>query len=299
VSSTAATVSTSANATSADTSAARNRLRRAPPVVPRMPSASSGLRSGRTTAHAGASATTMPVKRAMPPVNVTTRQSIRTDSSLGMPAGARANRVAVADSISDSAAAAPAAPNSTPSTSVWRRSRRRPAPSAARTASSRFLVALRASSRLATFTQATRSTTPTPASRTRSSGRIAPTTCSCSGTSDAVQPLVSAGEACAISSNARRRSARARSTPTSSFSRPITLRLRGARDPAARASSRGTQTSTSAEALNVTGPASSGAYGKTKSRASRPQSWSNPGSQPRSCRRLRGRPRTAGARARR
>ncbi len=70
----------------------------------------------------------------------------------------------------------------------WRTSRARPAPSAARTATSRIRDCARASWRLATFTHAISSTKPTAPSSTNS---VCLTFCTirwCSGTASAVVP---------------------------------------------------------------------------------------------------------------
>ena len=68
------------------------------------------------------------------------------------------------------------------SVSICRIRRSRPAPTAARTTSSRPRAAARASSRLATLAQAISSTNATAASSTNSVCRVSPTTTSCSGT---------------------------------------------------------------------------------------------------------------------
>ena len=70
----------------------------------------------------------------------------------------------------------PAPASSRLSVSICRDSRHRLAPMAARTASSRCRPMARASSRFATFTQATSNTMPTAATRTTSACRTSPTT---------------------------------------------------------------------------------------------------------------------------
>ncbi len=69
-------------------------------------------------------------------------------------------------------------------------SRIRPAPSAARVASSFSRATLRASIRFATFTAAISSTAAMPASRMNSAGLTAPTVWSMVGTTVALQPLL-------------------------------------------------------------------------------------------------------------
>jgi hypothetical protein len=69
----------------------------------------------------------------------------------------------------------PAVANRTLSVSNWRTMRARPAPRAARVASSFSRAMLRASSRLATLTDAMINTKPMPASRIISAGRMLPT----------------------------------------------------------------------------------------------------------------------------
>ena len=69
----------------------------------------------------------------------------------------------------------PSADSRTLSVSSWRRIRICPAPSAARTENSRWRAVARASSRLATFTQAISKTNPTAPSNTSSAGRMSPT----------------------------------------------------------------------------------------------------------------------------
>ena len=65
------------------------------------------------------------------------------------------------------------------SVSSWRMIWKRPAPSAARVASSRFLAEARTSRRLATLAQAMRRTRPTAPSRTSRGCRVSPTIDSC------------------------------------------------------------------------------------------------------------------------
>ena len=91
-----------------------------------------------------------------------------------MSAGCTATSARVARYAIASPAMAPARRGRPPRVRSWRSSRTRPAPSAERTASSAWRADARASSRLATFAQATSSTKPTAPSRTRSGVRTSP-----------------------------------------------------------------------------------------------------------------------------
>ena len=84
---------------------------------------------------------------------------------------------------SSSPNAPPRAASVTLSVSIWRISRARVAPTAARMAISRSRTVARASSRLATFTHAISSTKPTAPARISRVGRALPTRSSCSGLS--------------------------------------------------------------------------------------------------------------------
>ena len=101
----------------------------------------------------------------------------------------------------------PSAPPATASTrlsaSICITSRRRPAPSAVRIATSFSRTDARTSSRFATFAHAISTTTPTAASSVRSAGRIAPTTCSCSATTSADSLALESGY-CSASRSAMR-----------------------------------------------------------------------------------------------
>ncbi len=78
---------------------------------------------------------------------------------------------------------APRSESRTLSVRSWRSRRLRVAPIASLTAISLCRLAARASSRLATFAQAIRSTSATAPSSRRRAGRISPTTASLSGSS--------------------------------------------------------------------------------------------------------------------
>jgi hypothetical protein len=79
------------------------------------------------------------------------------------------------------------------SVTSWRTMRPRPAPSAARIASSLWRAVPRASCRCATLTHAISRTSPTAASSVQSAGRTSSKSLSSSGTSVAVWPLFVSG----------------------------------------------------------------------------------------------------------
>jgi hypothetical protein len=86
--------------------------------------------------------------------------------------------------------------STTLSVSICLISRTRPAPTAARTTSSRPRDAARASSRLATFAHAISSTNATAASSTNNVWRVSPTTTSCTGTIAIPLSLLLTGYCC-------------------------------------------------------------------------------------------------------
>ena len=129
-------------------------------------------------------------------------------------------------------AAAPTAASTRPSTRPCRVRRPKPAPSAMRTAVSRARLAARATSRLATLTQAMARRIATPANRASSAGRISRTPSACSAT------VVKARPATPYSGNSREIvdatpsiSRRAWSTVTPGFIRPTTRRYCWPRAP--------------------------------------------------------------------
>ena len=121
---------------------------------------------------AGTRPNTTLVATAIAIVKASTRQSTPTSPSRGMLAGPIAISARVAQNATTSPATPPARPSTTLSARNCCTSRQRPAPSAARTATSRVRPLARASSRLATFTQATRRTSVTAPSRISSAGRM-------------------------------------------------------------------------------------------------------------------------------
>ncbi len=117
--------------------------------------------------------------------------------------------------------APPISESTTLSVSSCRTMRRRPAPSADRTASSRVRTVARASSRLATFAQQMRSTKPTtPRNSIDVSRRSLPIIESCSPSSVTPRPLLVSGNSDASASATVPRSASAALIVTPGFSRP-------------------------------------------------------------------------------
>ena len=146
------------------------------------------------TCSAGARPKTTPVRTAASRQKPSTVTSVRTLPRSGMLSDSmRASRwVPPAASITPSTA--PQQDSVTPSVSIWRISRRRPAPSAVRMAISFCRVAVRASSRLERLAQTISITTPTAHASTSRAGRIRPLTCSASGL---IRPSKSLRSGCA------------------------------------------------------------------------------------------------------
>ncbi len=138
----------------------------------------------------------------------------------------------------------PRSDRTTLSASSWRTSLPRPAPSAARTASSRWREVARASSKFATLAHAMRRTKATAPARTRRAGRTSPVSCSRTGTTRDVQPVLKSGNICVSCADTCVMSSCARSALMPGLSRPTTMsdRPRGVRDCAVKPI--GNQTST-------------------------------------------------------
>ena len=131
-----------------------------------------------------------------------------------------------------SPSAHPMADSTRLSVSSWRMTRRRPAPSAARMASSRVRTVARASSRLATLAQQMRSTKPTTARKSIDVSRSSrPTSASCSGSSATPRPVLVSGNSRASPPATAAKSARAASSVTPGFIRPMTLNTCARRSP--------------------------------------------------------------------
>ena len=115
-------------------------------------------------AQGGGHPASRPATSAAATANPHTTRSSRACSRRGTPAGAKATRMRSSPAAMANPAAAPPARTSVSARS-WRAMRPRPAPRAARTASSRPRAAPRASSSPATFAQATSRTSPTAPNR--------------------------------------------------------------------------------------------------------------------------------------
>ena len=167
-------------ATSATTSAPRSRLETGT-SDPR-PLFKGSASDARDPCNAGTSPNAMPVRIASAPVKASTRQSIRTSESRGVSAGSvdcNSRRPCVARAMPS---APPRDASRTLSVSSCRMMRRRPAPSAERTAISRERPADRARVRLATFAHAISSTRATALSSISSRSRELATMSLWSGT---------------------------------------------------------------------------------------------------------------------
>ena len=179
---------TRARATSATTRVARARPRL---VAPAAPFFNASTRSGRLAWSAGARPARSPEPIDMARAKPSTDPLSRTSSRRGMVRGASATRPSSPHAASSTPSAPPTSARSSASVKSWRTMRRRPLPSAARMASSRWRVAPRASSMLATFAQAIRSTSTTAPSSAWSTGLIGPTRSSSNGTARCDQPVCS------------------------------------------------------------------------------------------------------------
>ena len=185
--------SRTAVATSPMTSSPRSRP--PPPVIVRVSDPMTSADEKLVAFHAGITPNSSPTQIAAPAQNATTRMSnvsvtVAGSSPRGISDGAtsgwpRRPRMPSAPPISES---------TTLSVSSCRTMRRRPAPSADRTASSRMRTVARASSRLATLAQQMRSTKPTtPRNSIDVSRRSLPIIESCSGSSRTPRPLLVCG----------------------------------------------------------------------------------------------------------
>ena len=134
-------------------------------VEPRPSSLSSGATSAREARSAGTRPATSAAKTVMAVTKSSTVRSMRTSIQKGgfVSAMPRVNIVVPAQAMS-SPRTAPIVASTSTSPSVWRTTWTRVAPSAVRTATSRVRSAARASTRLATLTQAMTSTISTATS---------------------------------------------------------------------------------------------------------------------------------------
>ena len=170
---------------------------------------------------AGSRPTSKPVRTVSPSVNSSTRPSSRTASGRATASAAAAISRCTPSQATASPSAPPARASTAASAKNGRVSSLRPAPRAARTASSRSRPVSRASSRLARLAQTIRSTTATAANRVRRGARTSPTTVSRSGTTPAArQPSLVSGCSSARCARAAPAAERASATPTPGARRP-------------------------------------------------------------------------------
>ncbi len=135
-------------------------------AVDRPPSASASRRSAREACTEGRSPNTSGVTSASRSVKASTAPSTPIVSCRGSPIPLSERGMRTSHAASSNPQVPPRIPSTELSTSSWRTSRPRPAPSAARTAISVLRSSPLASSVVATFAQAIRSTRPTvPSSR--------------------------------------------------------------------------------------------------------------------------------------
>ncbi len=214
INSPAPTSSTSASPTSTTTSAPRTRPARPTPTSPRLDSFSDSLRFSRDVSTAGTAPNASPVRSEAPSVNRSAAGFTPACPAASRFCGPSATSASTPQCASSSPVAPPAAASSRLSVSSWRMSRRRPAPSAARSAISLRRPAARVIWRFATLTHAMRSTDPTAPSRTRSAGLISPANCSRSGTTLTPHPLSTSGYCASSRAAMVSISLRARSTVT-------------------------------------------------------------------------------------
>ena len=210
------------------TSPPTSRVRSRPPrvVAVRVSEAIARAASRPVACHAGASPNSRPTRSAAAAQNPSTRGlKERVTAAGSRPWGitdGATSRIAIPTAM-------PRAPPMTESTrlsvSSCRPMRRRPAPSAARTASSRARTLARAMSRLATFAQQMSSTKPTtPRKSSEVSRRSRPMSASCSGSTEAPRPLFVAGNSRARPSATADMSDCAAASVTPGFRCPTTSR---------------------------------------------------------------------------
>ncbi len=232
ISSPAPVSSTTASAISPTTSNARTRWRRPRPSPDRPPSRKASVSVGPALCRAGSAPKARLVPNAMTIVNQTTVLSTPTWERRGMSAGSAATRARVPQYARPSPATPPTEPRTADSVSSCLMRRARPAPSAARTASSSCRAVALASSRLATLAHATSSTRPTAPNRTNSGQRTSPSSRSASDAALNVCVAFVSGNACCRSEPSRARSSSIAVTPRPGRTTPMTARY-SARRPVA------------------------------------------------------------------
>ncbi len=174
--------SATASAISVTTNAFRAQPPRTPRAEPFPPWRRPSARSTRDTCHAGARPNTRLAASEMASANINAAGSTVTSLRRGRSSGASASSALTPQRAMITPPVPASSASTTLSVSICRISRTRPAPTAARTTSSRPRAVARASSRFATLAHAINSTNPTAASNTKSVWRVSPTTMSCTGT---------------------------------------------------------------------------------------------------------------------
>ena len=154
----APTINTIETATCATTSAARTRCE-PPPLVAAPPSLSALTRLARDGS-AGSTANTRPVSMQTTSVKASTWPSSAISAARGVNRAAKLVRSRMVPAARARPSTPPASASRLPSTSIWRKSRARSAPSAERNAISRERRTSRASVRFAMLAQAMSSTKP-------------------------------------------------------------------------------------------------------------------------------------------
>ena len=213
------------SSTAVVTSPPTSRLRSfPPPVTVRLSEARLTGDEKVVACHAGATPNRSPTASAASAQNATTRRSncsvtVPGSRPSGISAGA-AWRIAQPTPIPS---VPPIADSTTLSVTSWRTILRRPAPSAARTASSRVRAVARASRRLATLAQQMSSTKPTtPRNSIDVTLRSLPIIVSCIGSSRTLRPALVCGNSRERPSATACRSDCAAAMPTPGWSRPTT-----------------------------------------------------------------------------
>ena len=176
-----------ASAVSATTSALRARHRAVPPE----PFLSTSISCGEVSCSAGASPARSPAPIEATSAKASTAPSMCTSSSRGMSGGASASSAPRIHGDASTTSSPPSAASTRASTIRWRTSAPRPAPSAARMASSRCRAIPRASSSDATLAQAISSASSTAPKSAVSAGFTGPIRSSSSGCASIRQPACS------------------------------------------------------------------------------------------------------------
>ena len=216
-------VSTSERATSETTSAflSLRCARLAPRTMP--PSFRDGTSAGRDCWRAGTRPNTIALASDRPAVKPTTAGSRPMRVMRRTSAGSIATRACRTHAPSTSPAAPPASASSRLSARSCRTRRPGLAPSAERIATSRSRPTARASRRLATLAQPTRSSSATAPTRTTRAGLTSRTRSACSGNTVVVHPVSKSGFSRARRAASVFISSRAWPSVTSGLSRPTTV----------------------------------------------------------------------------